>query len=100
MKDKIKISEILHMAADEYLWDGHGSFFDQPLSRYSCDAIRRVSIEVPLDIEDSIFEGLQNMGLDTESCDQFDEFKNAIDRQAVRYAWLKFAAMIAEEQGV
>lgn len=102
MKDKIKISEILHKAADEFLWNGHGSFFDQPLSRYSCDAVTKaiIFLNVPYEIDSNLFEGLENMGLDTESCNQFDEFKNAIDCQAARYAWLKFAAMIAEEQGV
>jgi hypothetical protein len=41
------------------------------------------------------------MGCPTDSCDAFNdsgEFKT--ENQQARYAWLKFAAIIAEEQGV
>ena len=31
---------------------------------------------------------------------EFDEFYSGEDRQYARYVWLKFAAHIAEEQGV
>ena len=96
----MKISEILHEAADVHLWDGIDD--NGWLSSYSCcavdDAIRKLA--VPRIVEKSIFKGLQEMGVKIGFCNQFSEFPEGEQRQAARYNWLKFAAMIAEEQGV
>lgn len=96
----MKISDALHEAADNHLWDGIG--FDTWGSGYSCfavdDALRKLAVHHT--VEQSIFKGLEEMGVDIERTDQFDEFPEGEQRQAARYNWLKFAAMIAEEQGV
>jgi hypothetical protein len=48
-----------------------------------------------------ILAGLKEMGCPTDSCDAFDDsFGFNKENQQARYAWLKFAAMMAEEQGV
>lgn len=91
------IAEILHLAADRHLWN------DWPqvgTAEYSCYAIGRAcySLRASIRLELSIYKGLKRMGLKTTSLTQFDSIKH--NRQGARYAWLKFAAMIAEEQGV
>jgi hypothetical protein len=90
------IAEVLHRAADEHLWDGSGLY---PIgSEYSCGAGywasgtgRRWTM---------VRAGLRRMGLDVNSYTEFSDVPHGPERQAARYAWLKFAAMIAEEQGV
>lgn len=55
---------------------------------------------------EQIFDGLTEMGLNPYSCTEFAEFaegrgrSDLSPRQGARYLWLKFAALIAEEQGV
>src|SRR5574337_1979809 len=97
------IAEVLHEAADVYLpanWEG-----DSLWGHFSCNAIQRaLEVMVPdidenSDLYDRIRTGLSRLGLKTHSDKEFGEF-NRFERQEVRYAWLKFAAMLAEEQGV
>ena len=105
----ITIAEILHRAADEHLnvsdcpWD-----YIQGQDRFSCcaidDAIDHLfdgdlSHYGPDRLCEQIIAGLRAMGLEPEDCYQFEDVPYN-DRQGARYAWLKFAAMIAEEQGV
>lgn len=61
------------------------------------------------DFIDRVQQGLRNMGLCTASSGVYKRFKkeakakglNALKEvQQARYVWLKFAAMMAEEQGV
>lgn len=112
---EVKISEVLHLAADKYLaedWE-----YDRVLQdEFSCIAIIMAVKElVPSrKIADSFYNririGLEEMGIDTYRGSQFDEFCTTstipdwlnINKasQGARYTWLKFAAMIAEEQGV
>jgi len=48
-----------------------------------------------------VFKGLEAMGCPINSSDAFDDREVfSPESQQTRYAWLKFAAMIAEEQGV
>jgi hypothetical protein len=93
------IAEVLHRAADEFLWSGRGRYdFGKTKFRYSCDAAAQackrfgVSAEVVLD-------GLREMGVNTDSINEFGD-KFSSKTQAARFMWLKFAALIAEEQGV
>lgn len=111
---EIKISEILHLAADKYLSSANSRAvylsrsdifnqqYDSTLQWYSCWAIgealweylkgyHNYYEEVFLYIE----EGLQAMGCDTNSSGLFKDSSNP---QGDRYMWLKFAAIIAEEQ--
>lgn len=111
---KYTIAEILHYAADkklaskeEQLWNRGGD-----KEKFSCCAVSEAvwklwnedKIASEGDRNELIYrccEGLKAMGCPTYSMDAFNdrgEF-NAENQQA-RYAWLKFAAMIAEEQGV
>ena len=108
------ISEILHIAADKHLavkesetWNRDGT-----KEKFSCCAASEavwnlwneneiVSRSERDELIARCSEGLKAMGCPTESLDAFNdngEFKE--ENQQARYAWLKFAAIIAEEQGV
>lgn len=112
----VKISEILHFAADHCLYDGHGMFdkgHQYSQYSYSCCAVQeaiRILIPSPfhhvLDPKTlagkmwvRIRQGFFNLGLRAGSTTAYDEFDSPSERQQSRYAWLKFAAMLAEEQG-
>lgn len=109
-KRKPTIAEIIHLAADEFLWDGRniGIHEKDDNNVFSCLAIEHAVFKLAdqigderyewaHDMLDRIEEGLIEMGLDVTKGWLFLDVK---DPQACRYAWLKFAAMIAEEQGV
>lgn len=111
---KYTIAEILHIAADKHLaskeeqcWNRGGT-----KEKFSCCAMSEavwylwnknyiVSCSERDDLINRCSDGLEAMGCPTGSTNAFNdsgEF-NAENQQA-RYAWLKFAAMIAEEQRV
>lgn len=111
----VKISEILHLAADKYLFDGKSDYISRwdnklgHVKQYSCDAVNRALDElVPFaqfwDTRQCIHKGFKELGLDAESFVAFSEFAEMDSpneaSQGARYAWLKFCAMLAEEQGV
>lgn len=120
MKPKqIKISEVLHLAADHHLASNDKVGEWGPF-QYSCSAIKGAlheslgfkkdtnhtpnqSIKIRhhfLNIE----KGLRNLGLEyPREIFAFKEledfFKPTEESQSARYIWLKFAALMAEEQG-
>lgn len=108
MSDKVKISEVLHLAADKYLASDHTEYIDTYKSRFSCCTVSKALDElntkakVWLETHEAILKGFENLGLDTGSRRAFEEFEKGIvteESQGARYAWLKFCAMLAEEQG-
>jgi len=111
MSKQIKISDVLHLAADKYLAYSELEWLYSEKLRFSCDAIRSAINELDANydsrnyLHEVIKSGLFNMGLIVCSCREFAEFTPNFESvtpesQGARYAWLKFAAMIAEEQGV
>lgn len=108
---KPKISEVLHLAADKYLsvngWyiDDNGEYVE----RYSCCAVNRAidSFRLPylveVAFEKEVFTGLEKMGCCTDSSNLFRKYgdlgEGNPDVQGMRYFWLKWAALMAEEQG-
>ena len=97
------IADILHYAADCALWDGTNSEY-RTKSKFSCDAVDDALIASPVAIDWNKFRSialfLKELGVDAGSITAFDEFPEGELRQAARYNWLKFAALIAEEEGV
>jgi len=93
----INFAEVFHLAADEYL-----DYRD-----YSChaivDALFNLAHEKSVIYEDEDFIGfliestLEELGLNINCTDQFNEFPEGEVRQSVRYAWLKFCALLVEE---
>lgn len=126
---KFTIADVLHLAADKYLADTYDATVYTNKEHYSCCAIHNAIHQLaPKEFLDEngfqrfytgeadetptgkrVFAGLKAMGLDPGSTRLFKnlEKKNPGGRrdptpesQGARYSWLKFAAMIAEEQGV
>jgi hypothetical protein len=105
------IAQILHVAADKHLaakpseyWSNGGR-----KEKFSCCAMHEAVISLnrtftTSEIEvviDRISEGLKAMGCPVDSVDAFDDSGDfSAENQQARYTWLKFAAIIAEEQGV
>jgi hypothetical protein len=125
IKVNYKISDILHDAADNELahnqetyWLCDGDIRKASRERFSCCAIDNALTNflykkyadlswcdrdtIREDILGDIREGLEAMGLDTDSTRAFGEEPANIssDIQGQRYFWLKWAALMAEEQGV
>jgi predicted hydrocarbon binding protein len=107
------VAEILHIAADKYLAVKESEYWTRGGSKekFSCcavdEAVSRLygyfdmEIYEREDLIKRIHEGLKNMGCPTGSVDAFDDNGEFIEEnQQARYAWLKFAATMAEEQGV
>lgn len=105
-----KISTILHRAADHHLKGEQDQYM---LSRYSCcaviDAIDHYRVgRSAYDVSSMrirIYEGLKEMGCDVRSSHLFMEYGDNFPGinetvQGMRYMWLKWAALMAEEQGV
>lgn len=116
------ISEVLHLAADKYLavdhndefvkhYDKRGQYWKE---RFSCCAIGEAINVLTYDLtynehknfEEQVSQGLENMGCVTDSCNQFYHLedlsgfnvKATKESQEARYFWLKWAALMAEEQ--
>lgn len=95
----MKISEVLHNAADHYLRYG-----TKDKRKYACvfscaavwEAVQQD--EHPILKFSLIINRLREMGVNPESMDEFFEFRKR-DKQGARYLWLKWAALMAEEQG-
>lgn len=106
-KKKPKISEVLHLAADEYLAANATDFWHKNKARFSCGAIMAAKRSFRQDGNPSwsdIVTGLRRMGCDTGSADLFTKHGDGYFRineevQGMRYFWLKWAALMAEEQG-
>jgi hypothetical protein len=109
---KYTIAEILHYAADKCLAAKKEQYwtYGGVKEKYSCcavsDAVDKMhSFDTPWFetkvIIQRICVGLSEMGCPIESIHAFDDHsKFSEENQQARYAWLKFAAMMAEEQGV
>lgn len=97
------IAEILHKAADEYLAHNRYSYYAGNKVRYTCSAIE-LATRWDDDLCERIQTGLIEMGCPTSSCSAFVNlgYPDFLDEetQGARYMWLKFAALMAEEQGV
>lgn len=105
-----KISTILHRAADHHLKCTPG---DYTRSRYSCCAIidaidyygKGMDGYYLSSMRIRIYEGLKEMGCDVNSSHLFMKYGDNTPGvnetvQGMRYMWLKWAALMAEEQGV
>lgn len=104
------IAEVLHLAADKYL-AANTQQYHKNKDRFSCTAVFEASRALRAENLDDIYDGLEAMGCPTSSRYAFQklgyedirEFGNMRvfpETQGARFMWLKFAALIAEEQGV
>lgn len=125
VKVKYKISDILHDAADKELAHNQETYWcceaqrrTASLERFSCCAIDNavtafldkkypalnwtLKDDIRDDIICDIHKGLKEMGLDVKSTNAFGREPDYVshDIQGQRYFWLKWAALMAEEQRV
>ena len=110
MQTEVKISDVLHLAADKYLAKDHNEFSSWgQKQRFSCCAVEQ-ALEV-LQTNDEMYKrvstGLAVMGCRRNSFDSFAQLEESTkqfgkctpESQAARYFWLKWAALQAEIQG-
>lgn len=104
----VKLSDVFHLAADKHLAFEHEGL-DQ--SKFSCVAIELALHDifkkdwraVLVFMQRVICPGLKSLGLNPDSTTFFIEMGCRPGRvsnktQGARYAWLKFCAVLAEEQ--
>ena len=99
-KKQPTVADALHLAADKYLAANEKCF----KARYSCGAVGDACNKLDVNFG-GIIVGLKNMGCDTTSSTLFykygdNNFNISEEVQGMRYMWLKWAALMAEEQGV
>ena len=113
-RESVTIAEILHYAADNKLASKESQWWNRGgnKEKYSCCAVSEAVWELwsndkivfegkRAELINRCTEGLKAMGCPTRSMDAFDDRGQFVaENQQARYAWLKFAAMMAEEQGV
>lgn len=91
-----KVADTLRRAADEHLWDGVGSYWESPTQVFSCGAVWQCLHDWSYNTPTLVH--MKDLGVGVDG--QFDEFAEGPERQSVRYAWLMFAADMAEEFGL
>jgi len=109
---KYTIAEILHYAADNCLASKEDQYWVNGgnKEKYSCCAVSD-AVDKMHGFDTTWFEtqaiskririGLSEMGCPVDSLLAFDDHRKFVEeKQQARYAWLKFAAIIAEEQEV
>ena len=113
---KTTIADILHTAADKYLVSDSRNEASYIKERFSCCAISRAIFDITGNffgvdsaiLRDQVMKGLNNMGCQTGSHTLFVKHGDKPDMyesinhdvQGMRYMWLKWAALMAEEQGI
>ena len=109
-KKKLLISHLLHYAADHCLNNKGSTGIHK--NKFSCGAvcdayyIHNGAVDKDFLLTD-VLNGLNNMGCDRSSPSLFRKhgdpvyFNETVESvQGMRYMWLKWAALMAEEQGV
>lgn len=114
MNKQHTVADVLHYAADKCLaYDKRYNSGYGLKEKYSCcavtEAVYQLTGYLAADgLHNRVFNGLKAMGCDTGSHtlfnkygDQPHEYSNVNETvQGMRYMWLKWAALMAEEQGV
>jgi hypothetical protein len=114
-KKQHTVADVLHLAADKCLV-AHALYSEGVgKEKFSCCAIDEAIYKIhgayygyeSSQLRRRVVEGLKNMGCSTGSQTLFRKYGDPTDYGAVnhevqgmRYMWLKWAALMAEEQGV
>ena len=115
MKKQHTVADVLHYAADKCLV-AHSRYSEGSKEKFSCcavdEAIYRITGEFysaeSAALHRRVIAGLKTMGCNTGSMTLFKKYGDdhmdfsAVNHevQGMRYMWLKWAALMAEEQGV
>ena len=116
IKKQYTIADVLHLAADKYLAFKSRIGKDHIKEKYSCCAVYSAIFEITDNLHSDnlktahkdIFDGFVQMGCDIGSISLFKKYGDepfeydeiTPDVQGMRYMWLKWAALMAEEQGI
>jgi hypothetical protein len=115
-KKQPTVADVLHLAADKCLV-AHSRYSEGVgKERFSCCAIEEAIFRITGNVYGGesgelrrrVHAGLRNMGCNTGSMTLFKKYGDNINDfsainhevQGMRYMWLKWAALMAEEQGV
>lgn len=109
------VADVLHYAADKCLV-AHSQYSEGSKQKYSCCAIHEAVYQMTGKLYSGesnalrrrVIAGLKAMGCNTGSMTLFKKYGDdhldysAVNHrvQGMRYMWLKWAALMAEEQGV
>jgi hypothetical protein len=115
MNKQHTVADVLHYAADKCLV-AHSRYSEGIKEKYSCCAIEEAIYQMSGRLYDDesnalrrrVIAGLKAMGCDTGSHTLFKKYGDKPNEysyinsevQGMRYMWLKWAALMAEEQGV
>jgi hypothetical protein len=116
MKKQPTIADVLHYAADKCLLADNRYTEGSGKEKFSCCAVHEAVWQLSFtnvgvseyDLKHRVITGLNAMGCDTGSASLFKQYGDMPDMyeninhkvQGMRYMWLKWAALMAEEQGV
>lgn len=115
MKKQPTVADVLHFAADKCLVAHYRYHEGRNKEKFSCCAINEALLKMcgvyfsyeVFQLGRCISEGLKNMGCNTGSNTLFRKYGDPTEYseinhevQGMRYMWLKWAALMAEEQGV
>lgn len=110
MNKQYTIADVLHYAADKCLAYDKRYTADGIKDKFSCVAVQEAifCLTGDLALRRRVKAGLTAMGCDTGSAGLFKKYGDNPDEydyinpevQGMRYMWLKWAALMAEEQGV
>ena len=119
-KKQPTVADVLHLAADKCLI-AHSRYTEGSKEKYSCLAVNEAIFRIYGNLysgeaealQKRVIKGLKKMGCNTGSMTLFKKYDDtytddtytgfsAINHevQGMRYMWLKWAALMAEEQGV
>ena len=95
----MKVSEILWLAANVHLQTDEEYYPEYKngvyTSYFTCDCVKQAFDND--ENRNKTMKLLQEMGVNTCSMREFNEFRSGIQRQGARYAWLMFAHEYALE---
>ena len=111
-RNEVTIADVLHRAADKNLL-AHDRYRERGRKeKFSCcavdDALYELTGSYSSPLRSRVMAGLRNMGVNTGNSNLFKKYGDKPDQysninhevQGMRYFWLKWAALMAEEQGV
>jgi hypothetical protein len=107
-RSAVTIADVLHYAADNFLASTEYEYKNvNNKHKYSCTAVTEACDILHFNMEYGawfgIMAGLKEMGCPTMSMTAFGDKGFGVfseENQHARYFWLKWAALMAEEQGV
>lgn len=115
-RSEATVADVLHYAADNCLLSHSRYGEGGSKEKFSCcavdEAVYRITGQVyggeSCKLRRRVIDGLRNMGCETGSSTLFKKHGDSPDDhniinhkvQGMRYMWLKWAALMAEEQGV